>query len=104
MINRLNVTSIYVLDKEEAFDFYEDRRLGLGDELTADYESAVAKILRNPTIGRRLTGDVRRWSLQQFPYALIYQIHPDFILIVAVAHFRRKPGYWRNRLAPDKRR
>jgi len=89
---------------EEAFDFYEDRRLGLGDELTADYESAVAKILRNPTIGRRLTGDVRRWPFHEFPYALIYQIRQDSILIVAVAHFRRKPGYWRNRLAPDKRR
>lgn len=88
---------------EEAFDFYEDRRSGLGDELTADFESAVAKILRNPTIGRRLARDVRRWSFHQFPYALIYQIRHDLILIIAVAHFRRKPDYWRSRLDPDKR-
>jgi toxin ParE1/3/4 len=88
---------------EEAFDFYEDRQLGLGDELTAEFQSAVTKILRNPALGRRLAGDVRRWPLHQFPYALIYQIRPDFILIVAMAHFRRKPYYWRNRLGPDKR-
>lgn len=88
---------------EEAFDFYEGRRPGFGDELTADFESAVAEILQNPAIGRRLAGDVRRWSLHQFPYALIYQIRPNFILIVAVAHFRRKPDYWRNRLRREKR-
>lgn len=88
---------------EEAFDFYQGRQPGLGDELTADYELAVTEILRNPSIGRRLAGGVRRWSFHQFPYALIYQIRPDFILIVAVAHFRRKPGYWRKRLAAYKK-
>jgi plasmid stabilization system protein ParE len=88
---------------EEAFDFYEGRRPGLGDELIADFEAAVAKILRNPTMGRRVARDVRRWSLHQFPYALIYQVRQDLLLIVAVAHFRRKPNYWRNRLAPGKK-
>lgn len=89
---------------KEAFDFYESRQTGLGDELTADFESAVREILRNPAIGRRLSGDVRRWPLHQFPYALIYQIRQDSILIVAVAHFRRRPGYWRKRLASYKRK
>lgn len=89
---------------EEAFDFYENRQLGLGNEITADFESAVREILRNPSIGRRLSGNVRRWPFHQFPYALIYQIRQDTILIVAVAHFRRKPDYWRNRLAPGKGR
>jgi plasmid stabilization system protein ParE len=88
---------------KEAFDFYESRQPGLGNELTLDFESAVQEILRNPTMGRRLTRDVRRWPLHQFPYALIYQIRQDSILIVAVAHFRRRPGYWRSRLAPYKK-
>jgi plasmid stabilization system protein ParE len=88
---------------KEAFDFYESRQPGVGDKLTADFELAVAEILRNPSIGRRLAGGVRRWSLHQFPYALVYQTSPDFILIVAVAHFRRKPYYWRNRLASGKK-
>lgn len=87
----------------EAFDFYESRQPGLGDELTVDFKFAVQEILRNPAIGRRLTRDVRRWPLHQFPYALIYQIRQDSILIVAVAHFRRKPSYWRSRLAPHKK-
>jgi len=88
---------------KEAFDFYESRQPGLGDELTADFKSGVKEILRNPAIGRRLSGNVRRWPLHQFPYALIYQVRQDSVLIVAVAHFRRKPGYWRKRLAPCKR-
>ena len=88
---------------DEAFDFYQGRRPGLGDDLTADFERTVAEILQNPSIGRRLAGNVRRWPFHDFPYALIYQIRPDFILIVAVAHFRRKPYYWRKRLASNKR-
>jgi toxin ParE1/3/4 len=88
---------------KEAFDFYESRQPGLGDDFTADFERAVAEILQNPSLGRRLAGNVRRWPFHDFPYALIYQIRPDFILIVAVAHFRRKPGYWRKRLATYKK-
>jgi plasmid stabilization system protein ParE len=83
---------------EATFDFYEDRRPGLGDEFTAEVESTVAKILQHPTLWTRLSGNVRRCRLSRFPYALIYQIRRDLILIVAVAHLRRDPNYWKGRL------
>jgi hypothetical protein len=45
-----------------------------------------------------LGGETRRCLLRRFPYGLIYALDQDDILILAVAHTRREPGYWRDRL------
>ena len=44
---------------------------------------------------------MRRCLLRVFPYSLLYTIESDFILIVAVMHGKRRPGYWRYRLGPE---
>lgn len=87
---------------EAAFDFYEDRRPGLGDEFSAEVEAAISRILRNPTTWTRLSGTIHRCRLSGFPYALIYQIRRDLILILAVAHSRRDPNYWKRRTGSAK--
>jgi plasmid stabilization system protein ParE len=40
----------------------------------------------------------RRSLVNKFPYLVIFYEMPDCLLVVAVAHGRRKPGYWRRRL------
>lgn len=45
----------------------------------------------------RLTTEVRRRSVAGFPYFVVYVVKPSLV-IVAVAHMRRKPGYWRGRI------
>jgi toxin ParE1/3/4 len=42
--------------------------------------------------------DVRRCLAQVFPYGILYTIETDFVLIVAVMHFSREPGYWKQRI------
>lgn len=37
-------------------------------------------------------------SAASIPYAVLYSIEPNFILIIAIAHDRREPGYWKKRL------
>jgi plasmid stabilization system protein ParE len=44
--------------------------------------------------GRRL----RRLLVPRFPYGLLYRVEDERIFIVAVAHFSRRPGYWRSRI------
>ncbi|MHB9003921.1 MAG: type II toxin-antitoxin system RelE/ParE family toxin [Coriobacteriia bacterium] len=43
--------------------------------------------------------DIRKLVLAKFPYSLIYEIDGDVVLILAVAHQRRRPHYWRERRA-----
>lgn len=44
---------------------------------------------------------LRQVRLRQFPYRLVYMVVSDEIVIVAVAHERRRPGYWQDRLPPE---
>jgi hypothetical protein len=58
----------------------------------------VAKIRASPERWRILEGNVRRCLTRVFPYAVLYSIETDYVLIIAVMHCRREPGYWRDRL------
>ncbi|MBF0502389.1 MAG: type II toxin-antitoxin system RelE/ParE family toxin [Candidatus Riflebacteria bacterium] len=81
----------------EAARYYELRVPGLGADLLNEIDQALDQIMLNPEssplIGRR----VRRKYLWRFPYNLIYAILPDRIRIVACAHQKRRPFYWRKR-------
>lgn len=63
----------------------------------AEFERAANTILANPSIGALIRGMRRRYLLRRFPYSIIYQPIGDEIRIVAVAHQRRRPGYWSGR-------
>jgi plasmid stabilization system protein ParE len=77
--------------------YYEDCQRGLGHRFRLLVESAVKKIVEAPFIYRVLKAPFRRYLLPKFPYSIIYSIEPDHIRIIAVAHNKRKPGYWSDR-------
>lgn len=62
--------------------------------------SATSAIAEAPHAWPRWSteGDARRFVLGRFPYSLIYLPEPAALVIVAVAHHRRAPGYWRARI------
>jgi plasmid stabilization system protein ParE len=77
--------------------YYEDRAEGLGLAFISAVERAYQRILEYPEIGRRFGRRLRRVLVPGFPYGLLYRVEPQRIFIVAVAHLRRRPGYWRSR-------
>lgn len=80
-----------------AAEYYEQQQAGLGARFINAVETAVAHIVAAPASWRVIEGDIRRCLTKVFPYAVLYSIEPDYILVVAVMHCRREPGYWRNR-------
>ncbi len=87
------------LEYREAAAFYEGRRPGLGAAFTREIEAASDEILAAPDRWRLIEQDVRRCLAHIFPYGVLYTVEDDFILIIAVAHGSRKPGYWHDRLS-----
>ena len=83
----------------EAAQYYEGCQEGLGYRFRLDIESATQKIAKTPFMYRVLKAPFRRHLLAKFPYSIIYSIEPDHIRIIAVAHNKRKPGYWQERSA-----
>jgi hypothetical protein len=71
---------------------------GLGSELLGEVERALDQISSNPERCQRIGPRARRKSLWRFPYSLVYAIYPDRLRIVAFAHQKRRPFYWRKRL------
>lgn len=82
----------------EAARYYEETEPGLGIDLISEVDRALGQILTNPEASQRIGTRARRKPLWRFPYNLIYAVYPDRIRIVAFAHQKRRPFYWRSRI------
>jgi plasmid stabilization system protein ParE len=82
----------------EAASYYKKISPGLGKAFVREVETSVRKILSGPETWRVVEEDVRRYLLHRFPYGIYYTIEEEYILIIAVMHLSRKPGYWKSRI------
>jgi toxin ParE1/3/4 len=80
-----------------AANYYESRVPGLGNDFLTEVEAARFRLSEIQAAGSRLDAEHRRVGLRRFPFGLIYRITSAGVQIVAVAHRRRRPGYWRQR-------
>lgn len=82
----------------EALAYYESQRAGLGGEFRRKFEAALRRVCENPkAYAAEDDPAVRYCPLHKFPYTLVYMEFDDRIWVVAVAHQRRRPGYWARR-------
>lgn len=82
----------------EAVAHYELQSPGLGLEFIEEVEHAIVRLVAFPDHGSRHLAGTRRLVLGRFPFDVVYLADPDEILVVAVAHHKRTPGYWRARV------
>ncbi len=80
-----------------AVEYYEECQVGLGRRFRVDVETELDGIKTMPFRYRVLHAPFRRCLVPNFPYAILFVVEPGFILVVAVAHVKRKPGYWHER-------
>jgi hypothetical protein len=80
-----------------AVEVGEARASGLGAELLHEVRRVVALLCELPDIGELLDAHHRRFPLKRFPFALMYRVDGSRLLILAIAHRRQRPGYWRER-------
>ncbi len=88
---------------EDAIEYYERSQPGLGETFMHDVERALAVTLEFPEIGPLVEGmppgtSLRRRVISRFDVEIDYAIRSDEILVVAIFHCKRHPGYWRSRL------
>lgn len=81
----------------EAAAHYEAELEGLGDTFVEETERVTQALEDHPALGHALSGPFRNFPLERFPYSVVYVPEPNRILVVAVAHQRRRPGYWKGR-------
>lgn len=79
-------------------DFYREKSAGLAAEFVDAVEQAVSFVRGNPEAGSPASGELRRWRVRRFPFTVIYREEADRIYVLALAHHRQRPGYWRHRV------
>jgi plasmid stabilization system protein ParE len=95
----IRTNSLASLEITEAVRWYESTRPGLGAEFLDHVARAIDRLGLNPEAGNPLSADhkTRRLLVTRYPYQIVYRIRPGEIVIVALAHLKRRPGYWKNR-------
>jgi hypothetical protein len=82
------------LEFREAAKYYEKQATGLGLVFITEVHKAAELLGEQPELGVLIEQCLRKFSLKRFPYDLIYVIDEWNLLIVAVAHHKRRPYFW----------
>lgn len=102
---RVRVSTEAAEELIEAAAWYELGVPGLGDQLVDTFEQATTRLSEPnpplvPVIGEAAKLGAKRLILQRFPFSIVTITKSHEIIVVAFAHHSRKPGYWRERIAP----
>lgn len=81
----------------EALERYELEKPGLGRRFARDVALGIRQILAFPGAWQKVELGLRRYRLGDFPYGLVYRVGRGEVVIVAVMHLSREPGYWKGR-------
>ena len=84
-------------EAEAAERWYRERNEIASARFQRELDRAVDLISERPDTGAPYLGNTRRVLFRRFPFFVVYRVRGDNVQIVAVAHARRRPGYWRER-------
>jgi plasmid stabilization system protein ParE len=89
-------------ESDDAATYYERQRAGLGKEFRTELKEAVGRIRRNPKmLPQYRSTRFRKCLLFRFPYTIFFQELDNLIWVAAVAHQKRREGYWLSRTPED---
>jgi plasmid stabilization system protein ParE len=83
---------------EEAVAFLNNRRGRAGINFLEKVIDTLALIATHDLIGHRVNRRLRRFSMPDWPYSIVYRPELEGVFVIAVAHEARRPNYWRSRL------
>ena len=80
-----------------AAEWYRGRSPKAAEAFLAELDGAVRRIAEGPAVWATYIDDTRRVVLRRFPFSIVYRFVPETVQVIALAHARRRPGYWRQR-------
>ena len=99
MTLRVRIADVASAELEAAVRWYESQRRGLGGDFLAAIIECIEQLKTHPESGSLATADtdVRRVLLKRFPYQVVYRLREQELQILAFAHLKRRPGFWKGR-------
>lgn len=79
--------------------FYESQLAGLGADYLAEFNAVMDRICATPKrFALAVPPDIRKLALKRFPFHVIYRTEATRVVILAIAHQRRRALYWAGRV------
>ena len=97
-------TSTFLLEAEEEMNssakYYNQQSSGLGLDFLEEIEKSLKFIEKSPESWPYYEENIHKYNTRRFPFSLYYVFQKDLdkIIIIAVAHQKKKPGYWKQRI------
>jgi plasmid stabilization system protein ParE len=85
-------------DFRDAIRWYRARSTIASVEFRTSVSGAIRNLAHTPELWPKYLHGTRRFVLHRFPFSVIYLDDHDVVTIIAVAHSKRKPGYWKHRV------
>lgn len=82
---------------DEAADWYERQRYGLGDIFTQAIQQRIQHIAAQPTQHAVVLRDIRKSVVKGFPYCIYYRVKGSDLIVLSVFHTSRNPIIWQRR-------
>lgn len=98
MSTKYRLTSEATNELTAAVAFYDEQYPGLGRDFAVEVRRLCRIIASSPTAGVEVRPGIRRRILRRFPYLILYAHEADVVIVIAVAHQSRRPGYWTRRV------
>lgn len=97
MSTRLVVRPDAVNDLQEAINWYESKRPGLGQLFKQVVWKSVRQIIESPLAYPIVQRSIRRAKVRRFPFGIYYEIEGSQVVVLAVYHFKRSSRGWKDR-------
>jgi plasmid stabilization system protein ParE len=88
----LEIKEEAVLDIKEAYLYYEEQKVGLGNRFLETLESYLERVQKYPEHYQIKRKPSREAFIKKFPYIIIYEIEEDKIIVYAVFNTWRNPA------------
>ncbi len=84
-------------EAEAAWEWYDERSSAAAEAFMKELDHAIEQIAEFPRRWPSYDHGTRRFVLGRFPFSVVYRASKKLVEIVAIAHGRRRPGYWKTR-------
>jgi|JI10StandDraft_1071094.scaffolds.fasta_scaffold566182_3 hypothetical protein len=95
---KLQILEPALAELDEATQYYERHERDLGESFLTEYGHCLDRISRFPDAWSFASANCRKCLFKRFPYAVVFSVVDEVILVIAIMHLSREPAYWVERV------
>lgn len=93
-MNRIRFEARATSEFKKIVDYYAQKKPGLGLDFAEELDRTLSYLRSDAEAFPKVLNEIRHITLRRFPYCVFYVIREQYVQVLAIGHFRQRPGYW----------